>query len=150
MRIAEQFLLTFLLNASWQVALIVAFATLCDWLLRGTAAGYRHVLWIVTLVLSIALPALSCSRLIASRLAQESASAEISSKPAVVSTILSDGVEPAETPATPTQVATQPAQRKFWSSPFPVSQKLAAVLAGLHVASSRSLYSRAYLRQLFR
>jgi TonB family protein len=132
MRIAEQFLLTFLLNASWQVALIVAFATLCDWLLRGTAAGYRHILWIVTLLLSISLPALSCSRLIASRLVQKPASAEISSKPAVVSRILSDEVEPAATPTPPSQVAIQLAQRNPWTSPFPVNQRLAAALAGLY------------------
>jgi TonB family protein len=132
MRVAEQFLLTFLLNASWQVALIVAFATLCDWLLRGTAAGYRHLLWIVTLLLSISLPALSCARLLAPRLVQEPASAEISAKPAVVSTILSDQVEPTETLAPPTQVATQSARRNFWTAPFPVNKKLAAVLAGLY------------------
>ena len=42
MRIFEQMLLTFLLNASWQVALIVAFALVCDWLLRGVTARYRH------------------------------------------------------------------------------------------------------------
>ena len=37
-----QALLTFLVNASWQVLLVVAFAALCDRLLRDVAARYRH------------------------------------------------------------------------------------------------------------
>ncbi|PYS62072.1 MAG: hypothetical protein DMF76_09660 [Acidobacteria bacterium] len=49
MRVIAQLVLTFLLNASWQIALLVAFAMLCDWLLRGLAARYRHSLWVITL-----------------------------------------------------------------------------------------------------
>jgi TonB family protein len=132
MRIAAQLALTFLLNASWQVALIVCFAALCDWLLRGMAARFRHVLWISTLALSLFLPALTSSRLIAASLIQKPTSVEISSEPTVVSTILSADVEAIESPAPPTRVATQSPRRNFWSSPFPVNQKLAAVLVGLY------------------
>lgn len=64
MKLVSQLLLTFLLNASWQIALVAAFALLCDWLLRGTAARYRHWLWVAALLLSFALPALSCARLV--------------------------------------------------------------------------------------
>jgi beta-lactamase regulating signal transducer with metallopeptidase domain/uncharacterized membrane protein YkoI len=132
MRIIAQLLLTFLLNSSWQVALITGCAAVCDWLLRGTAARYRHALWVCTLLLSLSLPALSCSRLIGSSLIPKPASAGVSSKPIVVSTILSAEVGPIETPVPPTRVATQPARRNFWSSPVPVSQKLAAGLVGLY------------------
>ena len=31
MRVGAQLLLTFLLNASWQIALVFAFAAACDW-----------------------------------------------------------------------------------------------------------------------
>ena len=50
MKILAQMLLTFLLNASWQVSLIVTFAVVCDWLLRGVAARYRHLFWVTTLL----------------------------------------------------------------------------------------------------
>lgn len=132
MRIITQLLLTFLLNASWQVALITGCAAVCDWLLRGTAARYRHALWVCALLLSLSLPALSCSGLIGSSLTPKPASAGISSDPIVVSSILSADVEPIDTPVPPTPVATQPARRNSWSSPVPVNQKLAAALVGLY------------------
>ena len=40
----SQPLLTFLLNACWQIALITAVAALCSWLLRGTTARCQHLL----------------------------------------------------------------------------------------------------------
>ena len=42
MRVIAQLVLTVLLNASWQVVLLVAFAAVGDWLLRGLASRYRH------------------------------------------------------------------------------------------------------------
>ena len=45
MRISSQLLLTFLLNAIWQVALIAVLAALGSWLLRNSVARYRHWLW---------------------------------------------------------------------------------------------------------
>src|SRR5260370_42348260 len=53
----SQLLLTFLLNACWQVALIAATAMLCALLLRGTAVRYQHLLWVVALIASFCLPA---------------------------------------------------------------------------------------------
>ena len=53
----SQLLLTFLLNACWQVALIAATAMLCARLLRGTAVRYQHLLWVVALIASFCLPA---------------------------------------------------------------------------------------------
>ena len=132
MRTAAQLLLTLLLNASWQVAFIVAFAALCDWLLRGAAARYRHALWVITLLLSLSLPALSCARLISPLFISRQTSAEFTSEPVVVSKILSADVEPIENPVPSTRVATQPARRNFWLAPVPVNQQLAAILAGLY------------------
>ena len=56
MKITSELFLTFLLNACWQIALIAAVAMLGDWLLRHSAASYRHFLWIAALVMSLLLP----------------------------------------------------------------------------------------------
>jgi len=63
---SSQLLLTFLLNACWQIALIAAAAAFCDWLLRQAAARHRHWLWVTALVLSLGFPALTTSRLLGS------------------------------------------------------------------------------------
>lgn len=64
MKTLIQLLLTFLLNASWQIAAVTAFAAVAAWLLRGTAAWCRHSLWVAALILSLGLPLLSCMRLL--------------------------------------------------------------------------------------
>lgn len=55
----SQVLLTCLLNACWQIALITTVAALCAWLLRETAARYRHLLWVAALALCFCLPVLT-------------------------------------------------------------------------------------------
>ena len=92
MRILEQVLLTLLLNAAWQVALIVAFALACDWLLRGVTARYRHFLWVVTLVACLALPVASSVRFARASTLQ-SAATPATVGPTVTSRILTPGVE---------------------------------------------------------
>jgi beta-lactamase regulating signal transducer with metallopeptidase domain len=62
MRISSQLLLTFLLNAIWQVALIAALAALGSWLLRNSVARYRHWLWVSALCLAFLVPAITSSR----------------------------------------------------------------------------------------
>src|SRR5215203_2376966 len=62
MRISSQLLLTFLLNAFWQVALITALAACGSWLLKNTIARYQHWLWVGALCLSFAVPAITSSR----------------------------------------------------------------------------------------
>ena len=62
MRIAAEYFLSFLLNASWQVALVAVVASLADLLLRRTMARYRHRVWVAALVLSLALPLLTSLR----------------------------------------------------------------------------------------
>ena len=56
MRTISQLLLSGLLNACWQIVLVFACASLCSWLLRSTAARYRHGLWVAALLLSLGLP----------------------------------------------------------------------------------------------
>ena len=64
MRTISQLLLTFLLNAGWQIPLIAALATLCAWLLRRSAVHYRHVVWVAALLLSFLLPVITSSRIL--------------------------------------------------------------------------------------
>jgi TonB family protein len=56
MKTISELLLTFLLNAFWQIALIAAVAAFGDWLLRRTLVRYRHFLWVAALGLSLVLP----------------------------------------------------------------------------------------------
>ena len=46
----------FLLNATWQIAVIALIAWICARLLRNVAARYRHALWVAALIMSLALP----------------------------------------------------------------------------------------------
>lgn len=62
MRISSQLVLTFLLNAIWQVALIAALAALGSWLLRNSVVRYRHWLWVGALCLAFLVPAITSSR----------------------------------------------------------------------------------------
>jgi len=93
MKILAQMLLTFLLNASWQVSLIVTFAVVCDWLLRGVAARYRHLLWVMTLLACLAMPVLSSVRFARDTRARETSITSASVLPTVTSRILTPGVE---------------------------------------------------------
>ena len=62
MRISSQLLLTFLLNAVWQVALIAALAAFGSWLLRKAIARYQHWLWVGALCLAFLVPFLTSLR----------------------------------------------------------------------------------------
>jgi bla regulator protein blaR1 len=66
-RISE-FLLNFLINAGWQVALILIVAGLGAHLLRNAPSRYRHILWIVALGLSLLAPVLSITQFLPSAL----------------------------------------------------------------------------------
>ena len=99
MRAVPQLLLSFLLNAVWQVALVVAFAAICDWLLRGLAAHYRHYLWTITLVICLALPVLSSFDSTRPGLQPQQPLKENIGRPTVTSRILTPGVETAGSPA---------------------------------------------------
>jgi beta-lactamase regulating signal transducer with metallopeptidase domain/uncharacterized membrane protein YkoI len=76
MRTISQLLLTFLLNACWQIPLIAAFAAFCDWLLRRSSARYRHLLWVAALLISFLVPAITSSRILMDVFAFETAPQE--------------------------------------------------------------------------
>ena len=63
MRTSSQLLLTFLLNAVWQIALITALASFGAWLLRHSTR-YQHWLWVAALCLSLLVPAITAFRAI--------------------------------------------------------------------------------------
>jgi beta-lactamase regulating signal transducer with metallopeptidase domain/uncharacterized membrane protein YkoI len=62
MRLSSQLLLTFLLNALWQITLIAAIASFGSWLLRNSGARYRHWVWVAALCLAFLVPAFTASR----------------------------------------------------------------------------------------
>jgi len=66
MRTISQLLLTFLLNSVWQVALIASMASISAWLLRNSAARYRHWIWVAALLLSVAVPSITSSQILTS------------------------------------------------------------------------------------
>src|SRR5438094_2613876 len=135
MRVIAQLGLTFLLNASWQIALLVAFATLCDWLLRGLAARYRHSLWVITLVSCLVLPLLGCVPLTKTLWRDQQMNA-VTAKPIVISRILSPDVEEIASPNVEAPVASikaEPAWRIFSRSPIYIKPSIAEALLALYV-----------------
>ena len=64
MRLSSQLLLTFLLNACWQIVVITAFASLGSWLLRNSSVRYRHCVWATALCLSFLVPAFTSWRML--------------------------------------------------------------------------------------
>src|SRR5215470_5139330 len=62
MKLSSQLLLTFLLNACWQILLITTFASIGSWLLRNSFARYRHFVWATALCLAFSVPAFTSSQ----------------------------------------------------------------------------------------
>ena len=140
MKVVPQLLLTFLLNASWQIALVVAFAAVCDWLLRGTLARYRHGLWIAALFLSLTVPLLSSASLITTLLSAKTASqpAQIAATPVFVTSVSSPDLDSLEPPAAehsashPAPTTSEPARRNSLASAIHLNRILATVLIALY------------------
>lgn len=135
MKVAAQLLLTFLLNASWQIALIVAFAALCDLLLRGTTARYRHGLWVAALGLAFVLPLLGPARLIKAGFSVKPQPVEVVATPVFVTWIYSPELDSLEPPATQTRTASsavKPARRHFLASGIHVNLLVATLLMTLY------------------
>ena len=63
MKTSSELLLTFLLNAVWQIPLIAAAAALGAWLLKRASVKYRHWIWVSALLLSLLVPSVASSRL---------------------------------------------------------------------------------------
>jgi beta-lactamase regulating signal transducer with metallopeptidase domain/uncharacterized membrane protein YkoI len=129
MRSVAQLLLTFLLNASWQIAVVCVFAACCSWLLRGTPAWCRHSVWVAAIVISLCLPIISSlNRLELSPLTKQKISTSETEKrvsgPASLQEL--DLIEPRITAIQMPVVESK--QRSRWNSPISVNRNLAAVL----------------------
>ena len=59
----SELLLTFLINAIWQIPLIALAAAVGAWLLNQYSAKYRHWVWVAALLLSLLVPSFATSRL---------------------------------------------------------------------------------------
>jgi TonB family protein len=102
MRIAAEYFLSFLLNASWQVALVAVVASFADLLLRRTMARYRHRVWVAALMLSLALPLLTSLRPFLKNTAVTPAAPPIEAvAPAVIAEIPDANITAATTTARP-------------------------------------------------
>jgi len=135
MRVGTQLVLTFLLNASWQLALVVAFAAACDWLLRGTTARYRHGLWVAALGMAFVLPMLGPARLIKTRLRSKPHLIESASRPVFVTSTYSPDLDSLEPPATEKPAAPpadEPAQRNLLTAGIHLNRRLAVLLMVLY------------------
>lgn len=117
MKTTSEFLLTFLLNAFWQIALIAAAAAFGDWLLRRTVVRYRHFLWVAALGLSLALPLVTSVR-------QGSSSAPVALPPQQIA------LQPIAITDIPIDSQTSAAVAK---STFQVSQTVAIALLALYL-----------------
>lgn len=60
----SEFVLNFILNSFWQIAVIFAIASAGAWLLRNGPARYRHALWIGGLTACLVVPLLTATRLV--------------------------------------------------------------------------------------
>ncbi len=138
MRTLSQFLLTFLLNASWQILLIAAMASLCDRILSGTAARYRHTVWVVALFLMLVLPVLSSATNFTAPPRVSIATPPTTERVPVVVTRISsltgDEIEAAEekTPAATVAPTVATTTERNWSSPVRVSPRVAAALLAIY------------------
>ena len=63
MKTTNELLLTFLLNALWQIPVIACAAALAASLFRQSSAKYRHWIWVSALLLSLLVPIFATSRL---------------------------------------------------------------------------------------
>ena len=129
MKTFTQILLTFVLNALWQGTLIVGFAAIGDWLLRGIAPRVRHLLWVITLFACLIIPALSCLPQGGSPAAAQSSAAPLGPIPVVTSRIITPGVEDlSNRPLLSPQVR----PRLSFSRSVPVPLRIAFALVGLY------------------
>ncbi len=56
---SSELVLTFLVNAAWQIAAVTLVASIANRLLRNSSSSSRHNVWVAALLLSFLLPALS-------------------------------------------------------------------------------------------
>ena len=60
----SEFILNFILNSCWQIAIIFAITAMGAWLLTNGPARYRHALWIAALAACLVVPLLTATRFV--------------------------------------------------------------------------------------
>jgi TonB family protein len=133
-----QLLLTFLFNASWQIVLIAAAASLCDLLLRGTPARCRHAVWVISLFMALLVPALGLSSHFShSSTVSNRLTPKFESTPVVITTIRSmegEEIEPVEQQAPAAPVKSEPVRVAENSWPqIRLGRNLAAAFVALYL-----------------
>jgi beta-lactamase regulating signal transducer with metallopeptidase domain/uncharacterized membrane protein YkoI len=133
MRTLAQLLLTVLLNASWQIAVVAVFAACCSWLLRETAAWCRHSIWVAAILISLCLPILSgLNALEFSPITKQKVTRieteEPGSRPAGLQEIDLAG----RTMGAVQMPIEEPARRSGWISPINLNRNLAVTLAAFY------------------
>jgi beta-lactamase regulating signal transducer with metallopeptidase domain len=83
MKTSSQILLTFLLNACWQIAFVAALASVSSWLFRNSAARYRHWIWVAALLLSVGIPLTTSTRVLREELSSNRPQAQITERVAI-------------------------------------------------------------------
>src|SRR5215475_2442471 len=121
MRAISQLLLTFLLNACWQIVFITLAAALCAWFLRRTSARYRYLLWVIALASSLVAPLLTSSRLLEGK-SSEPARVQVSTQTEKAGEFFADRFIPPDTqPA-------RPAPLRQVNSFVPITRNMAALV----------------------
>lgn len=115
MKTSSQLLLTFLLNAVWQIALIAALASLGAWLLRRSSMRFQHWLWVAALCLSLLVPVFTVVR-------------ALPESPAAINEVTyeRDLGNPVSVSQIPGSFERTPAS--FWNSAFQLNNNLALLL----------------------
>jgi beta-lactamase regulating signal transducer with metallopeptidase domain/uncharacterized membrane protein YkoI len=137
MRSIAQFLLSVLLNASWQIVLVVMFASLCALILRGASAWQRHAVWVAALVLSFLLPVLSSAKLFQRATTNAAKAPAVATQTGRTSFAETEIAEFENTSATvaelPVAIPTSPAARKTSGGAIHINENLAVSLLAAYL-----------------
>lgn len=130
MRSLAQLLLTLLLNAAWQVAVVTLLAAGANWLLRGTAAWCRHTVWVAAIVISLLLPIISGLNAISTSPIPSQKVTRLEREPSITRSLNVSEYDPAAPIAVTAQTFPQaePARGRVSSSPISLNRNLAALL----------------------
>lgn len=93
LRISE-FILNFVLNSAWQVTAIFVVAAVAAWLLRNGPARYRHVLWMIALVVCLVVPLLTATRVVPEWISSFQVVASSSNPPTIAPVVSHGSSEP--------------------------------------------------------
>jgi beta-lactamase regulating signal transducer with metallopeptidase domain/uncharacterized membrane protein YkoI len=127
-----QVLLTILINACWQIALVTLFAICCNRLLRGTAAWCRHAVWVAALIISFGLPIVSGLNNIELPANQPREVARNASEIPAPRTVELTQLESTAPTTLTFEPPTEPSRQSDWTAPVPVNRNLIAVLVGIY------------------